>query len=221
MSQYTLAIQELVNSALQEAAELHQSGKLIDAPTANNLYLLRWVTKAIKSQRFPRSVLDDLIRWQKMGRSKGNNAELMTQFKRISAFYAQFFPEDQTPSEIKDHQINQFIDKLEQQGWEITTAETLIGCGKVQIFTEGPNSLAICTEQCESCFDGEIMIKPMSWFVRGNHADFINQAAAAGFMLHKVTDYKSNVKYHGEYLVFPANQGDRLAEIPLNLESAS
>jgi hypothetical protein len=59
----------------------------------------------------------------------------------------------------------------------------------------------------------------MSWFVRGNHAQFVEMAMKAGFMVHKVTDYKSNVKYHGEYLVFPNNQGNQLAEIPLNFSA--
>ncbi|KOO11963.1 alpha-acetolactate decarboxylase, partial [Vibrio xuii] len=49
-------------------------------------------------------------------------------------------------------------------------------------------------------------------------AQFIEKAAAAGFMVHKVTDYKSNVKYHGEYLVFPGNRGQHLAEIPLSFQ---
>jgi hypothetical protein len=217
MSEYTIEIQKLVNKALDEIAAEHASGKLTNGPTANNLYLVRWITKAIKSQQFPRIVADDLIRWQKTGRSKGNNAGLMLTFQRISKFYGQLFPEGAPERTIKDHEINAFIDMMEENNWEVTTSEELVDCGKVQIFTEGPNSLAMCTEQCESCFDGEDMIKPMSWFVRGHHADFVEKAAAAGFMVHKVTDYKSNVKYHGEYIVFPANRGNQLAEIPLSL----
>ncbi|CAK4068159.1 MULTISPECIES: DUF2913 family protein [Vibrio] len=219
MSEYTIEIQKLVNTALAELAAEHKSGKAVNAPAANNLYLLRWVTRAIKAQRFPRVVSGDLIRWQKMGRSKGNDAGLMMTFERISKYYAQFFPEGQQDRVIKDHEINAFIDMMEEQGWEVTTSEALVDCGKIQIFTEGPNSLAMCTEQCESCFDGEVMIKPMNWFVRGHHADFIEKASAAGFMVHKVTDYKSNVKYHGEYLVYPDNRGEHLAEIPLSFKA--
>lgn len=217
MSQYTVEIQKLVNKALNDIAAEHAAGRLTNGPTANNLFMVRWITKAIKSQQFPRIVADDLIRWQKTGRSKGNNAGLMQIFQRISKFYSEFFPEGQDDRIIKDHEINAFIDMMEEQGWEVTTSEELVGCGKVQIFTEGPNSLAMCTEQCESSFDGEDMVKPMSWFVRGHHAEFVEKASAAGFMVHKVTDYKSNVKYHGEYIVFPANRGDQLAEIPLSL----
>ncbi|MEF1285000.1 DUF2913 family protein [Vibrio sp. M250220] len=217
MSEYTVEIQKLVNAALDDIAREHKAGKLVNGPVANNLYLVRWVTKALKSQQYPRIVVDDLTRWQKSGRSKGNQASLMQTFQRISKFYAQFFPQGQAERVIKDKEIDAFLDAMEQQGWEISTSEPLVNCGKVQIFTEGPNSLALCSEQCDNCFDGEELVKPMSWFVRGHHADFVEKASAAGFMVHKVTDYKSNVKYHGEYLIFPANRGNQLAEIPLSL----
>lgn len=218
MSEYTIEIQNLVNAALDELAAEHKSGKQVNAPVANNHYLVRWVTRAIKSQRFPRCVGDDLIRWQKAGRSKGNDAGLMFTFQRISKFYAEFFPSDKEDRVIKDSDVEAFLDVMEKEGWEVSTSEELVGCGKIQIFTEGQNSLALCANQCESCFDGEELVKPMSWFVRGNHAQFIEKAAAAGFMVHKVTDYKSNVKYHGEYLVFPGNRGQHLAEIPLSFQ---
>lgn len=214
MSNYTIEIQNVVNSALAEMAAEHQSGKLANAPVANNHYLVRWVTRSLKNQRFPRCVVADLTRWQKAGRSKGNDAGLLFLFQRISAFYARCFAAGEKT--LLDSDIEAFLDQMEQAGWEVSTAEPLVNAGKVQIFTEGQNSLALCADQCESCFDGETLIKPMSWFVRGNHAEFIERATAAGFMVHKVTDYKSNVKYHGEYRIFPCNLGDQLAEIPLS-----
>ncbi|MGR5544114.1 DUF2913 family protein [Vibrio sp. PID23_8] len=219
MSNYTTEIQKLVNAALSELEQEHRSGKLANAPIANNLYLVRWVTKALKSQQFDRSVVDDLTRWQKAGRSKGNDAGLLFIFKRIAAYYAQSFPQGKEARVIKDSEIDAFLDYMEQEGWEVSTSEPLIGFGKVQIFTEGQNSLALCADQCDSCFDGERLVKPMSWFVRGNHADFVEKAAKAGFMVHKVTDYKSLVKYHGEYLIYPGNEGNQLAEIPLNFQA--
>lgn len=218
MSEYTIEIQKLVNAALEELAAEHKSGKQVNAPVANNHYLVRWVTRALKSQRFPRCVGDDLTRWQKAGRSKGNDAGLMFTFERISKFYGEFFPADQEDRVIKDSDVEAFLDLMEKEGWEVSTSEELVDCGKVQIFTEGQNSLALCANQCESCFEGEELVKPMSWFVRGHHAQFIEKASAAGFMVHKVTDYKSNVKYHGEYLVYPGNRGTQLAEIPLSFQ---
>lgn len=214
MAEYTVEIQKLVNAALEEIHAEHQAKKLINAPVSNNNFLIRWVTKSLKAQRFDRSVVADLTRWQKEGRTKGNGSNLMATFERISGFYGAFFPVGEEPKEIKDSQINEFLDFMEENYWEVSTSEPLIGVGKVQIFIEGQNSFALCTEQCDSCFDGELMVKPMHWFVRGNHAQFVELAANAGFMLHKVTDYKSNVKYHGEYIVFPHNLGNQLAEIP-------
>ncbi|NIY93814.1 DUF2913 family protein [Vibrio diazotrophicus] len=218
MSEYYLEIQNVVNSALSELAAEHESGKLVNAPVANNHFLVHWVSKAIKTQRFDRCVVDDLTRWLKAGRSKGNQSELLFTFKRISAFYKNFY-QSETNNVITDSKIEALLDQMEQADWEVSTSEPLVGAGKVQIFTDGQNSLALCSEQCDSCFDGELMVKPMNWFVRGNHAQFVEMASAAGFMVHKQTDYKSNVKYHGEYLVFPANQGKQLAEIPLSFKA--
>ncbi|WPC72325.1 DUF2913 family protein [Vibrio porteresiae] len=218
MTEYYLEIQNVVNTALAELTQEHQAGKLVDAPVANNHFLVRWVTKAIKGQRFHRCVLGDLNRWQKAGRSQGNDAMLLPTFRRISAYYQHFFAAGETV--ITDSKIEAFLDKMEQEDWEVTTSEPIVGQRKVQIFTDGQNSLALCSVQCESCFDGPNLVKPMSWFVRGNHARFIELAMEAGFMLHKRTDYKSNVKYHGEYLIYPLNQGVQLAEMPLSFTGA-
>ncbi len=218
MSEYYLEIQNVVNSALADLAAEHASGKLANAPVANNHFLVHWVSKAIKAQRFDRCVVPDLTRWLKAGRSKGNQSELMFTFKRISSFYKNFFEVD-TDNLITDKKVEAFLDQMENADWEVSTSEPLVGAGKVQIFTDGQNSLALCSEQCESSFDGELMVKPMNWFVRGNHAQFIEMASAAGFLVHKQTDYKSNVKYHGEYLIYPANKGLQLAEIPLSFKA--
>ncbi|MCL9777356.1 DUF2913 family protein [Vibrio methylphosphonaticus] len=214
MSEYYSEIQNVVNSALEELNQGHQSGKVIDSPTSNNLFLLRWVTKSIKSQRFHKVVAPDIIRWQKMGRSKGNDAMLESTFRRIAAYYNEFFGAE--TKVVTDAMIEAFLEQMEQADWGVTTSEILTDGSKVQFFTDGQNSFALCANQCDDCFDGEKLVKPMSWFVRGNHAEFITKAYEAGFMLHKRTDYKSKVKYHGEYLVYPMNQGPQLVEIPLS-----
>jgi hypothetical protein len=217
MSAYYSEIQKVVNSALDELAAEHATGKLINSPVSNNHFLLRWVTRAIKTQRFGKATSANLIQWQKTGRSKGNESMLEPTFKRISAYYEGFFGCEVAP--ITDAKIEQFIDDMEQAGWGVCTSEVLTDGSKVQFFTDGANSFAVCANQCDDCFDGENLVKPMSWFVRGNHAEFVSKAYEAGFMLHKVTDYKSKVKYHGEYLVYPLNQGTQLAEIPLSFKA--
>ncbi|WNJ97115.1 DUF2913 family protein [Vibrio ruber] len=219
MMTYHDEIQRLVNTALAELAQAHQRGQLVNAPVANNHFLVRWVTNALKQQRFHRCVGDDLTRWQKAGRSQGNDAALERVFQRISAYYRLFFAPDASAEQpITDQQIELFLDTMTEAGWEISTSEPLVGCGKVQLFTASPNSLALCAQQCEACFDGSLLTQPMSFFVRGNHAQFVELAWQAGFMVHKQTDYKSNVKYHGEYWIYPGNRGKQLAEIPLGFQ---
>ncbi|MBW3696769.1 DUF2913 family protein [Vibrio sp. T187] len=216
MSNYYIEIQKLVNTALEEITALHKTRKVVDAPVSNNHYLVRWVTKALKSQAYDRSVVADLTRWQKQGRSKGNKADLMFTFKRISAFYGKFFPQGETPRELKDSDVEAFMEVMYQKGWSVSSEDELTTGGKIQFFTDGDHSFALCAKQCDDSFEGELMTQPMNWFVRGNHAEFVEAAMEAGFMLHKVTDYKSAVKYHGEYIVYPSNQGNQLAEIPIS-----
>ena len=137
MSNYTLEIRKLIGSVLEEVAIEHQSGRLVNGAKANNLFLVRWVTKwPLKSQHFSKQVSEDLVRWQKQGRSKGHNSDLMSTFKRIDAFYAYFFPEGEQEWSITDKSIDNFLDMMEQSGWEVSTSEPLVNCGKVQIFTE-------------------------------------------------------------------------------------
>ena len=218
MTAYYIEIQNVVNTALHEIKQQHDSGKLANAPVSNTHFMVRWVSKSIKAQRFHRSVVDDLVRWQKAGRSKGTQSELMFTFENISKFYAHFLPVDQEPKPVLDSEIDAFLDYMETQNWSICTSYDLTE--KVQIFSEGENSFVVCSKQCDDCFEGgSELVKPMSFYVRGNHAEFVRQATKAGFLLHKITKYKSNVKYHGEYLVFPKNMGNQLAEIPIGFNA--
>lgn len=216
MSTYYVEIQKAVNSALEEMAAEHQKGRLINAAASNTHFLVRWVTKSLKSHRFDRCIVPDLTRWQKSGRSKGTGVGLQTTFENISALYNQLVPLDQPVKPVIDKEIDAFLDFMDEQNWSVSTEFELTGKGKVQILTEGDSSLVLCAEQCDSCFDGgEELVKPMSWYVRGNHAEFVRLAVEQGYLVHKVTDYKSIVKYHGEYLVFPNNHANQLAEIPI------
>ena len=217
MALYSVEIQNVVNSALDEIEQQHVKGKLANTPVSNTHFLLRWVTLSLKSQRFDRCVRDDLVRWQKMGRSKGTQSDLMSRFSNISKFYGKLVPIDADPKQITDADIEAFLELMEKADWGVSTEFELTE--KIQVFTEGDNSFLLCAKQCDDCFDGGTeLVKPMSFFVRGHHAEFIRLASEFGFMLHKRTDYKSLVKYHGEYLIYPKNQGIQLAEIPLGFQ---
>ncbi len=90
MSNYTKEIQNLVNAALADLDQEHRSGKLANAPVANNHYLVRWVTKALKSQRFGRTVGDDLTRWQKQVAQKATMLVCYLSLNASQAFTRSF-----------------------------------------------------------------------------------------------------------------------------------
>lgn len=217
MTAYYIEIQKLVNTALTDIGELHKKGRVVNAPISNTHYMVRWVSKMLKAQTFHRNVVDDLKRWQKAGRSKGTQSELMLTFEKISKFYQKYMPIDKEPKMILDAQIDAFMEHMYQRGWSYCSEYEVTG--KIQVYTEGDNSLVLCAKQCDDCFDGGAeLVKPMSFYVRGNHAEFVREATNAGFLVHKMTKYKSKVKYHGEYIVFPKNIGNQLAEIPIDFE---
>lgn len=210
--QYSLEIQNVVNGALSELKQQHAAGKLADTPITNTHFLARWVTKSIKSQCFNSCVKDDLLRWQKASRSKGAGSDLLGIFERISELYQRLVPIGEEHVPILDVHIEAFMDHMESVGWEVVNEFELTE--KTQIFADQPNSFVLCAKQCDDCFEGSDLVKPMSFFVRGNHTAFVLEASNNGFLVHKQTDYKSIVKYHGEYRIFPKNEGNKLAEIP-------
>ncbi|GEM79505.1 DUF2913 family protein [Vibrio superstes] len=216
MKSYAEQMLELVDAALLDIDQQHKSGKLADTPVSNTNSLLRWITKSIKEKRFATLMAKDLIVWQKQGRSQGSKTGLYARFQTLSDFYGMFFGKDLQVKPVLDKQIEQLMDDMEGLGWSVTNEYDLTESAKSQVFTDGESSFVLCADQCESCFDGgEELVRPMSFYVRGNHAQFIQQALRCGMILHKQTDYKSKVKYHGEYLIYPSNQGPILAEIPL------
>ena len=119
MSKYHIEIQNLVNTALDEMAEEHNKGRLADTPVSNTHFILRWITRAIKGQRFHRVVSGDLIRWQKSGRSKGTQLDLLLLFRQISQLYAKFTPADKDATPVLDSEIEGFIDFMEAKGWAV------------------------------------------------------------------------------------------------------
>ncbi|OEF23511.1 DUF2913 family protein [Vibrio rumoiensis] len=214
--QYSVEIQNVVNNALSDLKQQHSASKLANTPITNTHFLARWVTKSIKSQCYDACVKDDLIRWQKASRSKGAGSDLLGTFERISSVYQRIVPIGEEHAPVLDSDIEAFMDHMENLGWEVVNEFELTE--KTQIFADQPNSFVLCAKQCDDCFDGTDLVKPMSFYVRGNHVAFVEEATKNGFLLHKQTDYKSIVKYHGEYRIYPNNHGKKLAEIPFNIE---
>jgi len=215
MSIYAIEIQRVVRQAI-EGLELAQSQKKIaNSPVTNAHFFSRWITKQIKAQSFHISVVKDLKAWQKMARSKGSESNLESTFRAISALYQKNCPV-QEPVTILDKQIEDFLDTMENEKWWVSTEFEVKG--SIQLYSEGNYSLVLCAKQCDDCFDGEVLIKPMSFYIRGNASKAIEKAEEHGLLLHKMKG-RTNIKYHTEYLVYPMNKGNELAEIPFHYYS--
>lgn len=213
---YVNEINKILTTALNELAEQLAVNKVQNTPVSKHNFLGHWLGHALKKQRFSSETASDLKHWQKQFRSQGNRVNLDQLFTRLHAFY-QAAPTDKI---ILDSDIEQILDGFEALGWQVTTSESIVGHGKIQIFSEGKSSLVLCSQQCDDSFAGDELTQPMNWFVRGDQQQFIEQMLKAGVLVHKIQEYKSSVKYHGEYIIFPSNRGDRLAEIPCGFISA-
>lgn len=213
--EYSKEIQRVINSALGDLQASKDSGRLPKNPVSANHFLIRWVTTAIKTQRFAHCAAKDLMAWQKEGRTKGTGTELPVRFEQYSRLYAELAPMEQDLSVSKSG-ILAWGESLEEKEWCVTTEYEVLE--KASLFSDGDHSLIICSTQLESCFDPESgeLIKPLTCYVRGNHHEFVESAFEHGLMVHKRSDYKSKVKYHGEYLIYPHNRGTQLGEIPFS-----
>nr|WP_086937627.1 DUF2913 family protein [Thaumasiovibrio occultus] len=202
---------DVVESGLDELAQSIASKKTSATPVSETYFLSRWVTKVIKEQRFNACVVPVLTEWQRNSRSMGKNAQLKTMFETIKKGYRRVLEgQDAFPAITAEH-YNAFLDAMEAKEWELTLEYPVLR--KVSHFTDGQQSLVVCCEQAAKAFndDGEL-VKPLSLYVRGQVPELLHQARLQGILLHKVTDYKSKVKYHGEYVIYPANEGTFIPE---------
>ena len=93
----------------------------------------------------------------------------------------------------------------------------LVVGNKLNRHSGGAASLIICEDEMLSCFDDQgLLIKPISLYLRGELQVLVEAAFKQNLLLHKMTDYKSKVKYHGEFIIYPNNDGDKLPEFPIN-----
>ncbi len=222
MASYVAEIQSVINDALGDLAQAHSSKRVANTPIGNTNFLARWLTNSIKQQRYTKQVAGDLIGWQKYARSKGSASDLFGEFSKIKAFYDKTLPDLNSPTPVTDAQIEALLDSLEELNWSRAT-DTVID-SKIQVFTEGDSSIVLCANECDNWFeaiegsDKERLTKPMRVFVRGDHQQFITAALAQGLLVHKQSDYKSVVKYHGLYWVYPENCGQTRPEIPFSFQ---
>lgn len=205
-------IYTLVSDGLQELSDSQLAGKTPKNPVSETHFFGAWVTKAIKQQRYDNCVAETLVAWQKQARSMGKHAQLKQQFEQIQNTYAGIPRDGEEARAVSIAQFDALYTEMQQAGWMVATEYEINR--KVTHHTDGQGSLVVCATKAKLAFaeDGEL-VKPLSLFVRGDVKQLVMLAYQQGILLYKVTDYKSIVKYHGEYIVYPHNAGKHIPEL--------
>ncbi|MEC6822979.1 DUF2913 family protein [Photobacterium piscicola] len=209
-------IYNVVNSGLVALQEAQATGKAQKNPVSESIFLSAWVTKVLKQHSFDRCVVKTLQEWQQQSRTMGKNAQLKLHFERLAETYAKVTDEQGQSIAITSAVMTTFYTALEQQDWLVTNEYEVNR--KVSHHTDGKASLVICSAQYAAAMNDEgELVKPLSLYVRGNVQQFIDMAYQHGILLFKITDYKSKVKFHGEYIIYPSNTGTHLPELPTRI----
>ncbi len=214
MALFSQEIYKLISSALAELDASQASGKTARNPLSEAHYLGAWVTMAMKKKRFDPIVLETLQGWQRQARSLGKNAGLKEQFIYLEKCYSQVLDADKQVQPVCIEQLNNLYSALRELQWLVTT-DLEVG-DKLNRHSGGQDSLIVCVDKIVGSFDIQgTLSKPLSLYVRGNQQVIIDLAFKQNLLLYKKTDYKSKVKYHGEFIVYPNNDGHSLPEFPV------
>lgn len=211
MTSFSTSIHQVVSDALADLNEAQEKGKIPHNPLSETHFLAAWTTNAIKKKRFESDVLPTLTIWQRKARSLGKNAGLVATFTAIKNTYQHVFDESLSAKPVHKAQVSALCEQLTTQGWMVNT-DLEVG-EKLNRHSGGQASLIICSTEFESHFEDGLLIKPISLYIRGDLPEALTAAYQQTLLLHKVTDYKSKVKYHGEYIVYPDNSGEFLPEL--------
>jgi len=211
MTSFSTSIHQVVTTALADLQEAQLKGKIPKNPLSETHFLAAWTTNAMKKKRFESDVLPTLKIWQRKARSLGKNAGLVETFQAIKAHYEHVFDQDLKAKPVHKQQIIDLCDKLTELQWMVNT-DLEVG-EKLNRHSAGQASMIICSQQFEQCFEGGLLVKPISLYIRGDLPEALQAAFEQSLLLYKVTDYKSKVKYHGEYIIYSNNEGEFLPEL--------
>ena len=211
MTSFSTSIHHVVSSALIDLNEAQEKGKIPRNPLSETHFLAAWTTNAMKKKRFETDVLPTLQAWQRKARSLGKDAALVTTFTAIKNTYEHVFDAELKPKAVTKTQVSDLCEALSSLQWLVNT-DLEVG-EKLNRHSAGKASMIISSDEFESHFvDGEL-IKPISLYIRGDVSEALKAAYEQCLLMYKVTDYKSKVKYHGEYIIYPHNNGVFLPEL--------
>jgi len=211
MSSFSISIHQVVTQALLDLKEAQAKGKIPKNPLSETHFLAAWTTNAIKKKRFDSDVVPTLTIWQRKARSLGKNAALVETFTAVKENYEHVFDESLKTQPVQKSQITALCEILTNQQWMVNT-DLEVG-EKLNRHSGGQASLIICNQAFENSFEHGLLAKPISLYIRGDIAEALQAAYTQSLLLYKVTDYKSKVKYHGEYLIYVNNDGTFLPEL--------
>ena len=210
---FSQEIYKLINTALTELNGREATGRIQHNALSEAHYLGAWVTTAIKQKRFDAILLPTLKIWQRQARSLGKNSGLKEQFTYLKTCYEKILSADGDIQPVNVEQFTKLYSSLNDVDWLVTT-DLAVG-DKLNRLSGGKDSLIVCAQQINDNFDEQgVLIEPISLYVRGNVQIITDLAFENNLLLHKITDYKSKVKYHGEYIIYPHNDGTALPEFP-------
>ena len=214
MNSFSAEIYRVVNAGLADLATSQQAGKTPINPLSETHFFSAWVTKALKNHRFDICAVVSLKHWQQQARTLGRHALLKQQFVDLVYTLRPIFDAEGANLGVNQTAINQVLTSLSDEQWLVTT-DVPVG-KKVNVKSGGAASLVICPQKFKQCFNQSLdLVKPLSIYLRGDSQAVINFCHQHQMLLHKVTDYKSQVKYHGEYVIHPANSGNDLPCVAL------
>ena len=209
---FSQEIYKLINCALTELSTSQASGRTQSNQLSEAHYIGAWITMAIKKKRFDSIVLETLKGWQKQARSLNKNAGLKEKFIALKKCYQQILDKDNQVQPVSVDKFTTLYAQLTEQQWMVTT-DLVIG-DRLNRPSDGLSSLIVCAEQMQSCFAQGILIKPLTLYIRGDFQELVELAFQQGLLLYKKTANKSKVKYHGEFIVYPNNDGATLPMLP-------
>ena len=208
-----IEIKKIAQFAREELAQAIASKKLPNNPASEETFLIRWMAQSLKKQRFHASVSPLIESWVKLGRSRGVQAQLKTTLNHIEAVYSAVFPDGDQHIDLTYNQFEILFEYLKSEAWMVHTEYDINR--KVQVYSDGQPSFAICADALKkSLNESGILTRPISVFVRADLQAFVNILYRHGFVAKKITDYKSIVKYHAEFKIFPKNQVVGLMSLP-------
>lgn len=194
---------KLATTALNELAESSAND-----PVSESHYLSLWVTQAIKQKRFDVCLSQQLKEWQQSARTLGQGANLKQQFMSIKRDIEHV---DSFSAGVNKSVIEALLSDTEASDWQVSYQ--LIGRKKLSVKMQQPSSLVIDSACFDKAFDdsgrfvGELVI-----YIRGDKAQFFKRAYELGVLCYKLSDYKSNVKFHGQFVIAPDNNYPSLPE---------